>query len=37
MDMLQKLTYVVLPSQNGFAGISSKSFDRAGNLHFRCV
>jgi ribosomal protein L5 len=37
LDLLQKLTYVVLPSQNGFRGVSSRSFDRAGNLHFRWV
>jgi ribosomal protein L5 len=37
MDFLQKLTYIVLPSQNGFAGVSSRAFDRAGNLHFRWV
>jgi ribosomal protein L5 len=36
-DMIQKLNYVVLPSQNGFSGVTSRSFDKAGNLHFRCV
>eukprot|EP00879_Flechtneria_rotunda_P016389 GHRR01017147.1.p1 GENE.GHRR01017147.1~~GHRR01017147.1.p1 ORF type:complete len:225 (+),score=89.09 GHRR01017147.1:794-1468(+) len=35
MDLLQKLVYVVLPSQNAFGGVNSKSFDRGGNLHFR--
>lgn len=34
-DLLQKLVYVLLPSQNGFSGITSRSFDKAGNLHFR--
>lgn len=33
--MLQKLAYLVLPSQNAFAGIGASSFDRRGNLHFR--
>lgn len=37
LDLLQKLTYVVLPSQNGFKGVSARSFDKGGNLHFRCV
>lgn len=36
-DLLQKLVYVLLPSQNGFSGVTSRAFDRAGNLHFRCV
>jgi hypothetical protein len=36
LDVLQKLAYLVLPSQNAFSGVSSKSLDRAGNLHFRC-
>ncbi|KAF6253081.1 ribosomal protein L5 domain-containing protein [Scenedesmus sp. NREL 46B-D3] len=35
LDVLQKLSYLVLPSQNAFSGVSSKSLDRAGNLHFR--
>jgi hypothetical protein len=34
-DMLQRLALVVLPSQNGFAGIPGRSLDAAGNLHFR--
>jgi hypothetical protein len=36
LDVLQKLSYLVLPSQNAFSGVSSKSLDGAGNLHFRC-
>ncbi|WIA12542.1 hypothetical protein OEZ85_006203 [Tetradesmus obliquus] len=35
LAVLQKLAYLVLPSQNAFAGVSSRSLDRSGNLHFR--
>jgi ribosomal protein L5 len=35
LDVLQKLSYLVLPSQNAFSGVSSKSLDKTGNLHFR--
>lgn len=34
-DFLEKLTYLVLPSQNAFEGILTRSLDRAGHLHFR--
>eukprot|EP00775_Hariotina_reticulata_P000990 gene990-1321_t len=37
MDMLQKITYLVLPTQNAFKGINVTSVDRAGNIHFRSV
>jgi ribosomal protein L5 len=35
MDMLQKITYLVLPAQNAFKGVNVASVDRAGNIHFR--
>ncbi|KAF8067114.1 RPL5 [Scenedesmus sp. PABB004] len=35
LDLLQKLAYLVLPSQSAFAGIPARSLDRGGNLHFR--
>jgi ribosomal protein L5 len=35
LDVLQKLAYLVLPSQSAFSVVSSKSLDSSGNLHFR--
>ena len=32
---LEKLSYLVLPSQNAFEGILLRSLDAAGNLTFR--
>ncbi len=34
-DFLEKLVYVVLPSQNAFEGLLLKSLDKGGNIHFR--
>ena len=34
-DFLEKLAYLVLPSQNAFDGILMRQLDSAGTLHFR--
>jgi ribosomal protein L5 len=34
-DALEKIVYLLLPSQNAFDGLLTRQLDRAGNLHFK--